>query len=287
MKQSILQPPVHIFSLSLKTGVVPEDLKVAKVLPLFKADDPRCFNNYRPISILPCFSKILEKIVYKQILFHLDSNLILYKHQYGFQKHHSTYMALLHLIDKVNCALENNEYTCSIFIDISKAFDTVNHHILLTKLYKYGFHGVTYKWLTNYVTDRSQFVCVKGCCSNKARLPCGVAQGSTLGPLLFLIYINDLSNISNILCPIMFADDTTLVLSNSNFDSLMKDGLAAYAMRFRLNKLSLNIRKSNFIIFSGKKTKHILKIYPKLQLSLLRCLRCPAQNFSLHKILVL
>lgn len=256
VKEHILQPLVHILSLSLKTGIVPDDLKLAKVIPLFKADDPCCFNNYRPISILPCFSKILEKIVYKRMLNHLNSNAILYKHQYGFRKNHSTYMALLHLIDKVSSALENNEFCCSIFIDFSKAFDTVNHVILLNKLYKYGFHDITHKWLKNYISNRRQFVHVKGCFSDKAELLCGVPQGSILGPLLFLIYINDMFNASNLLSPIMFADDTTLLLSHSNFHSLIKEanvGLAAYASWFNLNKLSLNIKKSNFIIFSGRK----------------------------------
>ena len=191
------------------------------------------------------------------ILFHLDSNLILYKHQYGFRKSHSTSMALLHLIDKVSSALENNEFTCSIFVDFSKAFDTVNHYILLKKMQKYGFHDVTFEWLKNYISNRQQFVCINGCYSNKARLLCGVPQGSILGPLLFLIYINDLSNVSNILFPIMFADDTTLVYSHSNLNFLIKNvniGLTAYATWFRLNKLSLNTKKSNYIIFSGKKS---------------------------------
>ena len=111
-------------------------------------------------------------------------------------------------------------------------------------MYKYSFHDTTYKWLKNYVYNRRQFVCVTGCYSNKARLLCGVPQGSILGPLLFLIYINDLSNVFNSFSSIMFADDTTLVLSHSNFNSLIKDanvGLTAHATWFRLNKLSLNI----------------------------------------------
>ena len=256
VKSSILEPLRHVFSLSLKTGVIPHELKIAKVIPLFKMDNPGCFSNYRPISILPCFSKILEKIVYKRIISHLNSNEILYKHQYGFRKNHSTCMALIHLVDKIISAQEKGDFVCSIFLDFSKAFDTIDHSILLAKLHKYGIHMDAHKWLTNYISHRTQFVCIKGCFSNKAQLHCGVPQGSILGPLLFLIYINDLCNISKIFSPIMFADDTTLVLSNSNFESLIRDannGLGAFVKWFKINKLSLNIKKSNFIIFSGKK----------------------------------
>jgi len=162
-------------------------------------------------------------------------------------------MALIHLTDKITSTPDKNEFACCIFLDFSKAFVTVNHHILLEKLYKYGFHDTTYKWLKNYVSNRKQFVCFKGCHSSKATLLCGVPQGSILGLLLFLIYINDLFNVSNILSPIMYADDTTLVLSHSNFNSLIKNATACTTW-FRLNKLSLNIKTSNFIIFSGKKS---------------------------------
>lgn len=257
IKQFVLQPLAYIISLSLSTGVIPEDLKVAKVIPLFKAGERQCFNNYRPISILPCFSKVMEKVVYKRIICHINNNSILYKHQYGFRKNHSTYMAVLHLIDNIISTLDSNIFVCSIFLDLSKAFDTVNHNILLAKLQKYGFHGIVFKWLQNYITKRSQFVSINGCHSNKMDIHCGVPQGSILGPLLFLIYVNDLCTVSHALFPIMFADDTTLVTSHSNPNALMKqanEGLSAYNEWFKRNKLALNINKSNFMIFSGKKT---------------------------------
>lgn len=186
IKEFILMPLAQIISLSLNTGIVPADLKVAKVIPLFKAGDRQCLNNYRPISILPCFSKILEKVIHNRILTHLNNNSIFYRHQYGFGKNHSTYMALVHLVDSVTTALDKSNYTCSIFLDLSKAFDTVNHSILLAKLHKYGFQNIAFKWLQSYLSNRSQFVCIDGCNSDRARIHCGVPQGSILGPLLFL-----------------------------------------------------------------------------------------------------
>uniref|UniRef100_A0A3B3DH72 Reverse transcriptase domain-containing protein n=1 Tax=Oryzias melastigma TaxID=30732 RepID=A0A3B3DH72_ORYME len=259
IKHSILKPLTHIVSLSLATGVVPDDLKVAKVIPLFKADDKACFNNYRPISILPCFSKVFEKVVYKRLFFHINNNSILYKHQYGFRKHHSTYMALSHLLDSVTSALDKNKFICSIFLDLSKAFDTVDHTILLSKLQKYGFQHNVLKWLRNYICDRSQFVCINGCISDRLNIQCGVPQGSVLGPLLFLLYINDLCFVSKDLTPIMFADDTTLLLCHSDFNVLVdqvNEGLSFYDKWFRTNKLSINIKKKQIILFSVVK-RHV------------------------------
>ena len=242
-------------------GSVPKDLKIAKVIPFHKSGDTRCFNNYRPISILPCFSKILEKLVYKRILAHLNKHSILYEHQYGFRTNHSTDMALLHLVEKIYTAINNNEYALGIFLDLSKAFDTVEHSILLSKLHHYGFQGLAYNWLTSYVSNREQFVLANGCASSRIQLSYGVPQGSILGPLLFLIYINDLASVSSTALPILFADDTNLILTHKHFDSLIREanyGLTKISEWFQINKLSLNIKKSNFIIFTGKN-----KMYPK------------------------
>ncbi len=165
-------------------------------------------------------------------------------------------MALLDLTDKILTALDNNEYAIGIFLDLSKAFDTVNHNILLSKLHRYGFHGNVLQWLKNYVTDRQQFVFVNNCKSNIATLSCGVAQGSILGPLLFLIYINDIASVHSTIFPILFADDTNFVLSNKHIKTLIKEantGLSAYSKWFKLNKLTINIKKTNFILFAGGK----------------------------------
>lgn len=180
------------------------------------------------------------------------------------RKSHSTYMALLHLTDQIYSALDNNEFALSVFLDLSKAFDTVNHEVLLSKLSRYGFQADVYKWFKSYVVNRSQFVYFSNCMSNKNVMTCGVAQGSVLGPLLFLIYVNDLAVVSSSISPTLFADDTNLFFSHKHFKTLISEansGLLAYSKWFQLNKLSLNIKKSNYIIFAGKKKFDNAKVY--------------------------
>lgn len=251
----LIQPLTYVTNLSLMQGVFPDELKKAKIIPLYKANDPMLFNNYRPISILPLFSKVLERIMYNRIVKFINKHKLLYKYQFGFRKDHSTYMALIILIDKITAALDNGDFTITVLIDFRKAFDTVDHSILLNKLYHYGIRGIAFEWMKSYLSNRQQQVSYNGANSSYKTMNCGVPQGSILGPLLFIIYINDLSTVSNILTSVLFADDTTLVDSDRNLTTLINrfnTELVNIVHWLNANRLSLNIEKTNFMIFRPK-----------------------------------
>jgi hypothetical protein len=245
----------HIFNQSLVSGIVPSILKIAKVIPTFKAGDNHTFSNYRPISILPSISKILEKIVYARLHDYIDKNTILSPHQYGFRPNRSTVMAINDLYSKITEHLDNKHHTIGLFLDLSKAFDTLDHEILLSKLNSYGIRGLANKWVENYLTGRKQYVNFNQHSSSLSKITCGVPQGSILGPLLFLIYINDLPCCSKSSHFIIFADDTNIIFSHKdsvNLEILINNELHKISNWFKLNKLSLNIDKTNFMIFKNK-----------------------------------
>ena len=255
----IAKPLAHIFNLSITSGIVPTQLKQAKVIPIHKSNDPSQFTNYRPISVLPAFSKLLEKIMYNRVISFINKHSILTNSQYGFRTKHTTHMALIDLLTKINDALIKKHHTIGIFLDLSKAFDTINHNILISKLEHYGIRGNALQWFRHYLTDRQQFVYVHSTKSSLQQLTCGVPQGSILGPLLFLLYINDITHVSTILSYIIFADDTNLLLSHPDFHELQNTTnteLAKLSNWFKANKLSLNIKKTNFMTFSRVKHKH-------------------------------
>ena len=245
----------HIFNLSILEGKFPDELKIAKVTPVFKAGDKTDPGNYRPISVLSCLSKILEKIMYNRLYDYLTKNNILFKKQFGFQKNHSTEHALLELISEISESFENSKYTIGVFIDLSKAFDTVNHDILISKLRRYGITGTNLDWFKNYLTNRKQRVTYDGSLTKTKRIVCGVPQGSILGPLLFLIYVNDLYKTSKLLDFILFADDTNLFYSHTNLKTLFETvniELKLVNDWFIANKLSLNAKKTKYILFCKK-----------------------------------
>ena len=182
----IKEPLFKVFNSSLTKGVFPEALKYAKVMPIFKSGDLSDLGNYRPISVLPVFSKILEKIMYNRVYSYLNDHKLLFNKQFGFQVNNSTEHALLELSDEITRSFENGEFTIGIFIDLSKAFDTVNHTILLNKLEHYGISGIYLDWLKSYLKERKQ--CIfngDNVISDFLDILCGVPQGSILGPLPF------------------------------------------------------------------------------------------------------
>ena len=263
----IITPLHYLINLSLETGYVPKEFKVAKIVPVFKEGDCHDFNNYRPISLLSSFSKLMEKIVAKQLLRFLHIHNIIYKHQYGFRAKHNTSHPVLQFSEKIYNALNQkpSAKTLAIFIDLKKAFDTVDHTILLNKMAHYGIRNAANTWFRNYLDSREQFVTINGIQSVKKEIICGVPQGSVLGPLLFLIFINDLPNSTQFLT-LLFADDTTFQISGVDTDQLFmlaNSELEKSSVWFRANKLTLNVKKTKYMIFSDQ---NLTTIPNKLQI---------------------
>ena len=207
---AIIKPLTLLINQVLNTGTFPDKLKIAKVIPIFKKGDPSLFENYRPISLLPAISKVLEKIIALQLSSYFEKNKLLFDNQYGFRPKHSTEHAALELIDKIINKMDTNEIPLNIFIDLSKAFDTIDHTILLNKLKYYGLKGPTLNLFQSYLSNRKQCTEIEDTTSTILPIQVGVPQGSILGPILFIIYVNDLPQCTNKFDFIMYADDTTL-----------------------------------------------------------------------------
>ena len=195
---------------SFKSGIFPDIMKLAKVIPLFKKGCVLTASTYRPMSLLSVFSKITEKAMYERLYKVVEKYEVLYSLQFGFRANHSLNHALVRLTEAIKNSLDNKKFGCGIFIDLQKAFDSVNHDILLTKLENYGIRGTVLDWFKSYLSDRKQYVSVNGSNSSYLSITSRVPQGSVIGPLLFLMYKNDLPLSSSKLSFYLFADDTNI-----------------------------------------------------------------------------
>ena len=263
IKRSIINPLTIIFNKSITEGVFPDEMKLADVVSLHKGGSTEYLNNYRPISLLLTISKLLEKIMYSRIYSFLDSKGLLFNSQFGFRSKHSCENAVEQLLSNVIKNNENSRYTIAVYLDLSKAFDTISHNMLLRKLHKYGIRGIALKWFTDYLSDRKMRM---KCLTEKNREPdfseyhkldYGAPQGSCLGPLLFMIFVNDLHlNLEHTDC-ILFADDTTIYIGHKDINKLklyVTKDLKNLSDWFKANKLTLNLAKTVGMIF-GKKSK--------------------------------
>ena len=216
LKNYISKQLADLFNLSFLTGVFPSVLKTAKVAPVFKKDSKLDYSNYRPISLLSNIEKILEKFMYKRLSTFLNNNNFIYNLQFGFRQQYSTSHASINITEIIRKALDDGNIGCRVFVDLQKAFDTVDHQILLAKLSHCGIRGVSNDRFKSYLSNRSQYVSINGYDSGLAAINCGVPQGSVLGPLLFLLYIDDLNQAIKFCKVHHLADDTNLLcLGNS------------------------------------------------------------------------
>ncbi|KAI3388285.1 hypothetical protein SNEBB_000504, partial [Seison nebaliae] len=239
---------------SFTAGVFPDVLKHAKVTPIFKAGDKTDPNNYRPISCLPLFSKIFERIMNKKLINYFDSCKLLSNNQFGFRQNMSTVDALLNYLDYVYFNLDKvpTNFIISIFLDLRKAFDVVDHEILIGKLEMYGIRGPALNWIQSYLSQRKQCVVINGVSSEYKVIGHGVPQGSIIGPTLFLIYINDIIHASDAFFMSLFADDTSASIAGPDLNILIDEvnnELDKLSMWFIANRMAINVTKTVFMIF--------------------------------------
>ena len=250
LKESILEmiePFTFLINKSLSEGIVPDNWKVAKVIPIHKKGDKLDYNNYRPISLLPCASKVMERVVQRQLLDYIKSQSLLSQNQSGFRPKHSTVTALASVTDDWFHSIDKGNYIGTIFVDLQKAFDMVDHLILISKLESLGVTGVELKWFKNYLSNRRIRTSVNNVLSDEKLITKGVPQGSLLGPLLFIIFINDINSAFSACKVHLYADDTVIYYSHKNLkevENVLNKELNSLEAWMNNNNLKINYDKT-------------------------------------------
>lgn len=258
---SIQNPLLHLINSSLETGVVPSQFKISTVIPVPKVTNSRKVSNLRPINMLIAVDKILEKCVYLQLLEFIEKNDIFSERQSGFRKNHSCETAIQGVIDEWKLGVGSGSAVLAVFVDFQRAFETIDRNILLGKLRRIGVVGTVYRWFSDYLSNRQQCVRVNGSVSDRMASMSGVPQGSILGPILFVLYINDItSRLMNVEVH-LFADDTMLFTVSRDLSALKEQMTEALDMLYRYtcqNKIKINVKKSKFMLIG---TERILRTF--------------------------
>ena len=262
----LVGPLTHIINLSLTTGVIPTEWKTAKITPVHKSGSTSNFDNYRPISVIPAIAKVIEKTVHHQLLEYLERNKLLSLHQFGFRQKRSTQLATILFTDCIRQSVDKGKLVGAIYVDLSKAFDTLSHSRLLSKLTTYGIMDSSLTWFTNYLFERQQFVNYDGVISEKQFQTVGVPQGTILGPLLFLMYYNDLTDCLLHSHVVKYADDTCIILyvaasDASEIEKKLNEDMEEVFKWCTDNELILNMKKgkTEFMLFGTKQKINRMK----------------------------
>lgn len=252
--KTVLTPVLtKMVNLSFKQGIFPQKCKLTKIKPILKSGDSTDPANYRPIAVLSAQSRVQETAMKIQLEAFLDKTNFFFKSQYGFRANKDLNGALFDLVYTIQNSLDRHKIAAVVFIDLRKAFDTVDHKILLDKLDKIGVRGHAHSWLNSYLSNRQQYVIIKNIISKLETVLCGVPQGSILGPLLFLIYINDIGRLKLNGKLELFADDSAIIYEENNPKELSKliiEDLETLYSWFTMNKLSFNATKTVYMLFT-------------------------------------